>query len=213
MSLAAQPLTGERRFVIDGVGWQTYKALRDDVERHGVRMTFDGGTLELMSPSRAHERLAELIGMLAREWAAVCRIPISSCGSVTMRRDDLEKGCEPDKGFYIEHEALMRGHDDYDPEIHPPPDLVVEVDITSPSVRRMPIYAALGVPEVWQHDGETLRFHTWADGEYSEQTHSRSFPELTPADVLRFVEMRHELDERSLVAEFAAWARTTLPPP
>ena len=209
MSLATRPLTGERRFVIYGVSWKTYKAFRDDVEGRGVRMTFDGGALELMSPSRAHERLDELIGMLACEWAAVRRIPISSCGSLTMRREDLEKGCEPDKGFYIEHEALMRAHDDFDPEVHPPPDLVIEVDITSPSIRRMPIYAALGVPEVWQHDGEALRFFEWVEGQYSERAHSRCFPELAPADILRFLELRHELDERSLVNEFGEWARTS----
>lgn len=213
MSVATQAPSagGESRIVLDGVSWQLYEMLRDLPDSRNIRMTYDNGVLELMTRSRLHEWLVELIGRLIVEWTMAWGISLSSCGSLTMQREDLRKGCEPDKGFYIDHEVLMRGHDEFDPLIHPAPDLVVEVDITSPSLKRLPIYAAMRVPEVWRHDGQVLHFLELQGDRYVERDHSIRFPQLTPADLQRFLDLRNQMDENRLVSEFRQWIETTFP--
>src|SRR4029079_3790617 len=103
----------------------------------------------LMSPTLSHERLGYLIGRCIDAWTEEFQIPIRSCRSTTFRREDLDRGLEPDNCYYIAHEASMRGKDEVDLTIDPAPDLAVEVDVHSSSLDRMSIYAALGVSEVW----------------------------------------------------------------
>jgi len=108
------------------------------------------------------------------------KINFEGATSVTWKRKSLLKGVEPDGSFYIRTAKRIIGRDeDLDLESDPPPDLVVEVDITSRSLRKLPIYAALGIPEVWQYDGRTCRLYTLTEGRYVEADVSLSLPRLT----------------------------------
>ena len=109
-------------------------------------MTYDHGILILMAPSRRHERIAEILGRLVFAWTKDRQVACLSGGSTTMKSRLLDRGLEPDKCFYIQNEAAVRDRDEYDADIDPPPDLVIEVHVTSSSTTRMPVYAGFHVP-------------------------------------------------------------------
>ncbi|HQU47316.1 MAG TPA: Uma2 family endonuclease, partial [Pirellulales bacterium] len=153
MSIAAQP-SAEALVCLHNVPWKMYEALRDELENRNVRMTYDRGWLQLMCPSKLHERLGNLLGRLIEAWTEQAGIEVQNCRCMTLRRLEQERGLEPNNCFYIEHEPAVRGRDELDLERDPPPDLAVEIGVASSSGGRMEIYAAVGVPEVWR----------WKDG-------------------------------------------------
>ena len=149
--------------VLENVSWGTYERLISErEERRKPRFSYDRGRLELMSPSGEHDVSSRLIALLVDMVAEESGIDVENAGSTTFKREDLERGFEPDESFYFSENAarireLVRNKGDIVlDEGDPPPDLIVEVDITNPSLNKLPIYAALGVPEVWRHDGERL---------------------------------------------------------
>jgi Uma2 family endonuclease len=193
----------DARVWLSGVAWDDYVRLRDIPESRNIRMTYDEGSLELMSPSKLHERIAELVGHLVFIWTLDREIPVQSCGTTTFQREDRQKGLEPDKCYYIQHEADVRDRDELDLAIDPPPDLVVEVDVTSPSRRRFPIYSQLGVPEVWLWRNETLQFFLLDDaGQYAATNDSTALPDFPRQLAERFLTQRREKDETTLLREF-----------
>lgn len=182
--------------------WETYFSLRDDPDNLRIRMTFDEGRLELMSPSGMHEALSYLIGRLIDLWTLENGIPVRSLRSVTLRRADLRKGLEPDNCYYIQNESAIRGRDELDLELDPPPDLAIEIDVASSSLSRMSIYATLGVPELWRWADEHLEMLQLQSGVYQSVVQSgalKRFPIQLANDLLR---RRNEMDETSLVQLF-----------
>lgn len=191
------------RFVLHGVSWEAYEVLVREVNDRRVRMTYDRGALELMSPSFDHERVAEVIGQLIKAYCDELRIDYRSAGSTTLRRRDALRGLEPDRCYYVASEALIRGRDDLDLTRDPPPDLAIEVDMTRRSIDREPIYAALGVPEVWRWQaGRIVVLRLRPDGTYAAAESSAQFPKLRVADLARFVERRHDDNDRVLRESF-----------
>jgi Uma2 family endonuclease len=166
-------------------------------------MTFFDGVLELMSPSKLHERIARLLNRFIAAWTEERGVAIQSCGSMTFQRDDLNRGMEPDECYYIRHEAEVRRREDLDLSFDPPPDLVVEVDVSSPSRNRLPLYAALNVPEVWLWRDDKLRFLKLDEsGGYSERDQSASLPGFPRKTVEHLLEARCDTDETTLVKDF-----------
>ncbi len=209
----AAQLTDGDRVILSDVSWDLYRQLRSSDERRNVRMTYCEGVLEIMSPSRIHERLTQLISRLLEAWAIEHNLKLDCGGATTMQREDLDRGLEPDNSYYFQHADQMRDRDDLDLLIDPPPDLAIEVDITSSSRGRMPIYARLGVIEVWRCNRQTLKFYQLDDhGEYQEISTSATLPGLEPSAIMRFVDLRFDFDQTSLVKQFQEWMRTgTLP--
>lgn len=204
--------TGEQRFVMYNVSWGVYQALLNDQNRHRVRMTYDRGTLELWRSTSTREWVKKLLGRFVCEVTIELDIPIRSGGSTTLRRERLSRGLEPDECFYIRNEKLVRGRKrlEVEKEIDPPPDLAVEVDITSSSINRMAIYAALGVGEIWCYDRKGLHFFTLDKaGNYLEVPQSANLPMIAPHHIARFLERCGETDENSLLREFRQWVRET----
>ena len=138
-------------------------------------------------------------------WTEVLNIPILSLGNTTFRREDFARGLEPDECWYIGHEAPMRERDSIDLLIDPPPDLVIEIEISRSVLDRMEIYAALGVPEVWRCDGRTLTIAVLADDGYAESDHSPTFPSIPLAGIVEHLSLRSQTDETSIVRAFRAW--------
>lgn len=193
---------------LSDVDWETYEKLRASERNRNVRMTYDEGDLELMSPSKLHERIAELLALLIRVWAEEFAIAVQGCGSMTFKRKDLKKGFEPDKCFYIQHEAAVRDREELDLLIDPPPDLAIEVDVTSSSAGRMPLYAVIRVPEVWRWRDERIEvFKLTAKGRYARRERSACLPGFPLDEVSRLLTRRNEQDETSLVREFRGWVR------
>ena len=134
-------------------------------------------------------------------------LEIRSLGSRTCDREDLAKGLEPDQCYYIQNESLVRGVEQIELNRFPPPDLALEIDITSSSINRMSIYAALGVPEIWRYDGQSLVILNLYSSEYVVQDKSIAIPVLTAEAMLEFLALRTTIGETSLVKQFRHWVR------
>jgi len=160
-------LSAETRTVLEHVRWDTFVELAEQRRGSVPRMTFDGGVLELMSPRRQHENIGRLLGRLVETYTEVREIEIQSVASTTFKRKDLQKAFEADESYYIEHAELIRPKEEVDLTIDPPPDLVIEVEITSSAIHKLKLFAAMGVPEVWRHDGEKLQMFELAGAEYT----------------------------------------------
>src|SRR5438094_1525262 len=115
--------------------------------------------MEVMTPSFWHENRKKLLGRLVDILTEEMDIDVVSSGSMTCQREDLQRALEADESYWIEHAAQMRGREEVDLEVDPPPDLAVEIEISRSTMNRMAIYAALRVPEVWRWDAETLSVH------------------------------------------------------
>src|ERR1043165_10070601 len=145
-----------------GVSWDVYLQLRRDLgDDSSVRLTFDHGVLEIMSPKRLHEQVTRFVDMVVTLLAFELGLNVDNCGSMTMRVEWGQRGGEPDSCFYIANEAMVRGVDEIDLQAHPPPDIVLEVDITSPSLDKFGLYLAARVPEAWRYDGAHMSFHVF----------------------------------------------------
>ncbi len=147
---AVQP---EQRLRLGAVEWSSYRAIADALRGRHVRVTYDQGNLELMTISRLHAQLSRLLGRLVFVLAEEAGKTLSSAGDMTCEREDLGRAVEPDECFYIDNEPRMRGKVEIDLSVDPPPDLAIEVEVSRSAASRLPIYAALGVPEVWRYDG------------------------------------------------------------
>ena len=198
---------GEMRVLLRGVSWESYRRLRGELDDVGdrTRLTYDGGRLEVEVPGLNHEGIAGFAGRLVEEFATGLGIDLLSAGSTTLSSARADKGSEGDRSYYVAHAGRMRGRRSLDLAVDPPPDLVIEVDITAPSVGKMPIYAKLGVPEVWRWRGGRLTFWTLAGGDYVETDTSGTFPDLMKDVVERHLAMRDEVGETQAILAFRAW--------
>ncbi len=193
--LAATATLAEKHLYY-GVAWETYlellDELGDDERPGGIRLAYIDGALEIMSPKRLHEQITRFVDMILTLVTFEQGRNLDNCGAMTMRVDAQEKGGEPDSCFYLANESAVRGIAEIDLQVHPPPDVVLEVDITSPSLDKMKLYCAAGVPEVWRYDGARMRFFVLSDGEYKSATHSRSFPHLTGERMSEYLRLGRE---------------------
>jgi Uma2 family endonuclease len=193
---------------IAGVSWREYEAfLRGAGDVH-IRHIYDRGTLVLMSPLKSHDWIKRLIGRFVESLAFDQRLPIQSIGSTTITDPRFSRGFEADEAYYIANEPHVRGKIDFEPGIDPPPDLIIEVDVTSSSQQQLDLYAAMKVPEVWLHNSRSLSFlHRSRRGKYRAGEHSLAFPFLAPLDIERFLARYAQTDETELCRQFVAWAR------
>jgi Uma2 family endonuclease len=198
----------DQRFVIRGVDWHTYDAILQALGDHRTRVTFDGRDLELMSPSPAHELYKIRFDHLLVALALDLNIEILGGGSTTFRREDLERGLEPDQCYWIQNEPSIRGKQDIDLSVDPPPDLAIEIDISRSALDRMSIYAGLEVPEVWTFDGGSLRIHLLqAGGKYVASQTSRCFPWLPVLEMVPFLQPDEKSGDVARIRRFVAQVR------
>ena len=201
----------DRRFVLPGVPWQTYLSLREQSDNKHVRMIYDRGVLEMMTPSKRHEQFGYIIGRLIDAWTEELGIDVQSCRTATFKRQDIQRGLEPDNCYYIAHESLVRNKAELDLTADPPPDLAVEIDLGSSMSDKMAIYAAFKVPEVWRYDGQKLAFYVLGPGGKYVSSHSSSnFPQLSPADIENVLQNIGSASETTMVRSFRIWVRTKI---
>jgi Uma2 family endonuclease len=197
----------DQSIVLHNVRWETYEQLLTDHEHNpGTRFFYDDGELEIMVVSARHENpnrvIADVILLLCGE----LRIRAHPIGSTTIKRKRLQKGFEADSAYYFARADQIRPRD-VDPETDPPPDLVIEVDVTSPSLPRFPIFAAFGVLEVWRYVGPRLEMYVSEGGQYIETASSLAIPPLTADMATEFINERDRLDLPEWVDFVRDWAR------
>jgi Uma2 family endonuclease len=198
----------EHRIILHNTSWETYERLmKERGESRVPRFAYDRGELEIMSPSTEHESIAYYIGLLVAVFAEEAGFDLYGAGSTTFDREDLERGFEPDACFYIQNAERVRGRPRIDLSLDPPPDLVIEVDITSPALDKFSIYARAGISEIWRHNGERLAIFELRGEEYVEVAGSTTLPPLTSEALSRFIKESSSLDIVAWMRRVRDWAR------
>jgi Uma2 family endonuclease len=195
---------GEQRVVLRGLSWDAYLQILDALpQTRAARLTYDDGTLEITVPLEIHEFSRCLIERFVIALIELMGLRVKTMGSTTMNYPGRKKGAEPDNAYYIQNQPLVKGRN-VNFSQDPPPDLVVEVDITHTDIDKDRFYADLGVPEFWRFDGKVLRILQLQSGKYVEVAVSPLFP-LVPKDWLyRFLEEAQE-DEIEAVRSLRSW--------
>ncbi|MCX7593698.1 MAG: Uma2 family endonuclease [Fischerella sp.] len=196
---------------LSGISWQTYEALLNELSTNRrLRLTYNHGNLEIMVPSPEHERYKEILGRFVETIAEELEVRIDPLGSTTLKRSELS-GAEPDKCFYIRNLNAVKGKKRIDLQQDPPPDLAVEIDITSSSEDRLEVYANIGVPEIWRYDGNSFSINILQNQKYIIVENSLAFPSLPiQQEISRFLKQVGEKDYLDLVKEFRNWVRSQI---
>ena len=204
--LPEAPQRETQRVVLHSISWQTYQAMLTDMgDRRSSRLAYDRGTLEITIPSDVHEFIKRLLERIVTALTEELNLKIRSVGSVTLNREDLAQGVEPDSGFYIQNASQIRGRK-LDLINDPPPDLVVEVDITSPSTQRLEIYKRLKVPEVWLCATRSIEIKQLQGGEYVSCECSLAFPIISAAIIQGFLEQGKDTDDdNAVIRSLRSW--------
>ncbi|HEX8913194.1 MAG TPA: Uma2 family endonuclease [Humisphaera sp.] len=204
------PFASAQHLVLEGVSWDFYERVLAEIGNGAVRVAFDGGKIEIMSPLPEHELIKKPLARLVELMALERAVELVGLGATTFRDAIAEKGLEPDECYYVQHADAVRDiKGEYDPAVHTPPDLAIEVEVTRKSLPREPIYAALRVPELWVASERGIRCrHLQPGGQYADADRSLAFPFIAPADLWPWV-VRLKGGEKSVAVlrEFQAWVR------
>jgi Uma2 family endonuclease len=199
----------EQRFVLDNITWQQYEEIGKALEdRAGLRITYDRGRLELKTTSPIHEICKTRLGRLLETLCEEFNLAVEPAGNMTFKREDLARGLEPDQCYWIAHEPEVRNKRQWDPKSDPPPDLVIEIEISRGAQDRMSIYAALGVPEVWRFKDESLvSCLLLPGGGYKQEDRSPTFPTVPLQELVRFLTPPPGVDYLTSIRQFRNWVR------
>ncbi|MEL6400064.1 MAG: Uma2 family endonuclease [Cyanobacteria bacterium J06607_6] len=192
----------ETRILLQGVSWETYERLLTETgEGRNQRLAYDNGRLEIMVPLEGHEKPTRLLDDFVGVFVDELGLELRKLGSLTMKNPAQNKGLEPDGCFYIQHESLVRGVNTLDFAIHPPPDLVVEVDNSNSSLNKLPIYVALRIPEIWRLQNGVLTIYqlNQTQSDYAETERSLTFPQLPIRELPQFIEQAKLIGQRAAV--------------
>ena len=191
--------------LLQDIDWSDFEAILEELGEHRAsRVAYNNGTLTIMTPLPEHEVNKVLIGDLLKVLLEELDIEFWSLGSTTFKNKIMLQGIEPDDCFYIEHESAVRGKDRLDLTIDPPPDLAIEVEVTSRSNPN--IYATLGVPELWRFEKGNLQINLLQDGIYVESDVSPHFPDLPLVDIIpEYLAKAQENGRNKTIKEFRQW--------
>ena len=199
----------EQRVVLYDVSWETYeRLLADHLDNSVPHFTYDRGVLAIVSPLPEHEKINRTISLLADLLAEEFGVDLENLGFTTFKREDLKRGFEPDTCFYIQNAARLEGKIELDLTVDPPPDLVIEIAIKSPSLDRPPLFAQFGVPEIWHYDGERVSILELESNGYAGRTSSIAFPTLTGDNLTYFAKRGVALGRRAWIREVREWAQS-----
>ncbi len=192
--------------LLEGISWETYARLRAELDARPIRLTYDDGSLEIDMRELRSERTKKRLGRLVAALTELLNLPLESAGSTTWQREDLQKGLEPDECYWIQNAAAVRHKEKLDLRFDPPPDLALEVDVSTSSLDRMRIYLALGIPEVWRWKDDRLTAHVRdAKCAYVESSTSLAIPGLVVAELGEWVVRARGQDETAWIRGFREW--------
>ena len=211
ISTAPPKVIAETRIAFHAMTWQGYQQILQALpQSRAARLVYDRGTLEIVMPSELHEFARELIGLFIRILVAELGLAIKTLGSTTLDREDLDRGAEPDNAYYIQNQPLVAGRT-VDLATDPPPDLVVEVDITHTDIDKLALYAALGVAEFWRYNGEIWRIYQLQNGAYQDVDRSPTFPQIPKEKLYDFLAQAQQ-DEVAAERTLRDWLRSSPDP-
>ncbi|MBP0012364.1 MAG: Uma2 family endonuclease [Roseofilum sp. SBFL] len=194
---------------LSGISWQTYDRLLQELSDRRLRLTYYHGRLQIMAPSPEHERYKRVIGRFVETLAEELTLNIEPLGSITLKHPDVS-GAEPDECFYIQNLSAIEGKTWIDLAIDPPPDLVIEIDITSSSINRLLIYAQLGVSEIWRYDGESFEIYVLSDRQYQLAQESLAFPGIEITQISQFLAQVGNQAYLDIIQDFRRWIQRQL---
>ena len=196
-----------QRVLFHDVDWREFEAILEELGEHRrTRLTYYQGTLEIRMPLPEHEKVKIIIGDLLKILLNELDLNWESFGSTTFKRKDMASGIEPDDCFYIQNSHLMIGKEQIDLTVDPPPDLALEIDITSKT--QLSVYQSLGVPEIWRYENRQLHVYVLQEGKYVELLNSPSFPNLPIIQgISQFLEMSRQEGTSAALRAFRKWTR------
>ena len=207
MATVIQPV--DQPVLMDGVSWETYEAmLADGGDHRQTRMAYDQGVLEIVTPSFEHEMFRDVVSGVAEEILDTRGQDYLRSGSVTLKQEELARGFEADASFYVTHVTRVRGLGQIDLHSDPPPDLVIEV-VSRSSLDKLPIYAALGVPEVWRCRSGSVYVYRLVGSSYVEIDQSEVLPGLTSTQLTAFAQDGLSEPRQTWRRRIQDWARQT----
>jgi len=207
--MVATAAPAEERVVLHNISWETYeRLLSENVNSTGTRFFYNEGNLEIMVVYAGHETPNRTLAYLAQITAEETERDFVDTGSSTCKREDLKKGFEPDSSFYFRHASAVRGKPRTDLAADPPPELIIEVDITSSSLVHFPLYAAVGVSEIWRYDGQRVHFYALNDQRgYSLIEQSTVLPPMTATQATLFLERNGQMSAIAWIRSVRQWIR------
>jgi Uma2 family endonuclease len=209
MNTPEQVREAAQRVILRQINWPLYQQLQATRgELANPRFAYDRGVLEITVISFEHEQLNRLIAQLFETLADELELDYVNAGSTTFDRADLEQGFEPNTAFYLLNAGYVRGLTQIDLRTDPAPELVIEVDITHPSLNKFPIYAGLGIPEVWRYHKGRLIILRLADGQYQEQEVSAVLPSVTSAPLTQWIAEGLQSKRSEWLRKLRAWAQS-----
>lgn len=207
-SVLNPPEEATQTLILHNVIWDLYEHLLAEHEDVcNPRFAYDRGVLEIMVTSFEHEHLNRLIADIFAAIADELGVDYVNAGSTTFKRRDLEQGFEPDTSFYIQNAERVRGKKRIDLMEDPPPDLVIEVDITHSSLNKFPVFAGLLIPEVWRNDGKELTIFKLEGETYSPHPESGTLPGVTSAKLTQVILESQETTRSEWRRSVREWAR------
>jgi Uma2 family endonuclease len=204
----------EQRTLLTNISWQTFKAMLVDMgSERATRLAYDKGWVEIMTPLMPHENSNRLIEVFVGVLCEELGLEIKRAGSLTLTRDDLERGAEPDSSYYIQNEPLVRDKAEIDLDNDPPPDLVLEVEYSRSRIDKLSLYAAMGIPEFWRYNGSVLRIYRLESGQYIQPNNSLTFAPIAVTEIPKFLQQSRKVGEITCTRNFRNWIRQQLQQP
>jgi Uma2 family endonuclease len=196
-----------QRIELEGVSWREFEAILAELgESRNTRIAYSQGVLEIVAPLPEHEQAKGVLADLLKALLDEMNMDWESLGSTTFKREEMQAGIEPDDCFYIQNHSLMIGRDRIDLTVDPPPDLAIEVDVTSKT--QLSAYEALRVPEIWRWQKRKLQISLLQDGKYVESDHSPTFPNFPVSEgIAQFYEMSRTVGTRPALKAFRQWIK------
>ena len=197
------------QLLLKDITWQMFETLLTELgESRSSRLSYSKGTLEIMVPCMEHEVNKVLISDLVKILLEELDIEFWPLGSTTFKKENMAQGIEADNCFYIQNEAAVRGKNRIDLETDPPPDLAIEIDLTSRT--QLNNYEALGVPELWRYNGRKLEISLLQDGKYVKGEISLQFPNFPIADLIpQYLEQSKTAGRNVAMKAFRCWVRSS----
>jgi Uma2 family endonuclease len=195
-----------QRLLLHDVGWAEFEAILEELGHRNTRIAYSNGTLEIMAPLPEHEYLKETIGDAVKDIGETLNMDYESYGSTTWLKQAQQASLEADNCFYFQNAAQIRGQLTFDLTQDPPPDLALEIDLTSKSLAR-PIYARLGIPEIWCYNSGVLSIYLLQQHQYAQAEQSQVFPTLKVQELPTLIEEYRDLGRLALRRAVRQWVR------
>lgn len=200
-----------RTLLLKEINWSMFEKLLEELgETRAARLSYSQGMLEIMVPLAEHGSDKKIIGNLVEILLEELDMEFWALGSTTFQNEQMAQAVEPDECFYIQHEAQVRGKKRLDLTQDPPPDLAIEIDITSRT--RFDNYEKLGVPELWRYDGDSLEINCLPAYRYVASETSALFPQFPLLEVIpRYVKESQMSGRNATMKAFREWVRMLVP--